>query len=199
MCFSVAGARCPQWQIRRQWPTVTGSSQTYGREQHWHAGLSAVAHWHPTTPQLSKPTTAHRLSPPCHSIQKHSHPKEHLTKYKCHMKARYTVGKHSILILCALSIQKRWRLHTLLWLSKRKIFFLLQFHKQNCISLVQFNWELYKVKMKSELYFLKTCFCSYHEWLITTCSMKGKKSSSLIHDWKRCLLALITDNCLITV
>lgn len=59
MCFSVAGARCPQWQIRRQWPTVTGSSQTYGREQHSLAGPTAVAQWHPTTPQLSKPITPH--------------------------------------------------------------------------------------------------------------------------------------------
>ncbi len=45
MCFSVAGARCPQW------PTVTGSSQTYGREQHWHAGpfrCGTLAPYHPT-------------------------------------------------------------------------------------------------------------------------------------------------------
>ncbi len=80
-------------------------------------GRSAVAHWHPTTPQLSKPT---QLTAYLHRATAYKDTSTQKTFNQVQM--RYT-GKQSVLILCATMNQKHWRPHTLLWLSKERCYF----------------------------------------------------------------------------
>lgn len=88
----------------------------------WALRCGALASYHPAaqqghhSPMLISTVPRHTKT--------HTHPTEHLTKYKCHMKARHTIGKHFTLPLCALLMKSiaGCTVHTAVFIQKKDVF-----------------------------------------------------------------------------